>query len=169
MKSAIAIAVLILISCSTHGVLAAMPDKQNDDKPAAKEKPAWEPTDHYRPREIDGWTVLVNKALLEKDCDDLRKRTLRLLEDHLYRITRVVPADASAKLQKIRIWVERADPKFPCMCYHESEDWLRDNGVNPEKVGGVELANPETFLDWTHEQPWMVLHELAHGYHAQVL
>jgi hypothetical protein len=38
-----------------------------------------------------------------------------------------------------------------------------------EKARGVELANPETFWTWTHEQPWMVLHELAHGYHDQVL
>jgi hypothetical protein len=168
MKSAIAALALFIVSCSAGIVLAAAPD---DAKPPEKKdkKLAWEPTDHYRPQEIEGWTVLVNKALLEQDCDELRKLTLRLLEDHLYRITRVVPTEACAKLQKIRIWVERADPKFPCMCYHESEDWLRDNGVNPEKVNGVELANPETFLDWTHEQPWMVLHELAHGYHAQVL
>lgn len=159
----------LLVACSVASALAVTPDKSSNDQPEAKKELAWEPTDHYRPQEIEGWTVLVNKALLEKDCDDLRKRTLRLLEDHLYRITRVVPGESCGKLQKIRIWVERADKKFPCMCYHESEDWLRDNGVNPEKVNGVELANPETFLDWTHEQPWMVLHELAHGYHAQVL
>ncbi len=139
-----------------------------ESKPADK-KPVWEPTEDYRSQEIEGWTVLVNKALFEKDAEDARKRTLRLLEDHLFRITRVVPAGACGKLQKIRIWVERHNPMFPCMCYHESVDWLRDNGVNPEKVNCVELANPDTFWSWTNEQPWMVLHELAHGYHAQVL
>ena len=41
--------------------------------------------------------------------------------------------------------------------------------INPDKTGAVELANPETFLEWTHEQPWMVLHELAHGYHHRFL
>jgi hypothetical protein len=136
---------------------------------AAVEKAPWEPTDHYQPQQIEGWTVLVNKRLFDQEHDALRARTLRLLEDHLYRIVRVVPADATAKLQMIRIWVELSDPKFPCMCYHESADWLRDHGLNPEKAGGVELANPETFWTWTHEQPWMVLHELAHGYHDQVL
>ena len=35
---------------------------------------------------------------------------------------------------------------------------------------GVEIGNPATFLAWTrHTQPWMVLHELAHGYHHREL
>lgn len=55
------------------------------------------------------------------------------------------------------------------MCYHESRDWLASHGVNPEKTGGVELAHPENFLTWTKDQPWMVLHELAHGYHVRFL
>src|SRR5262249_39055788 len=29
--------------------------------------------------------------------------------------------------------------------------------------------NPENFLTWTREQPWMVLHELSHGYHHRFL
>jgi hypothetical protein len=41
--------------------------------------------------------------------------------------------------------------------------------MNPDKAGGVEIANVRNFLTWTHDQPWMVLHELAHAYHHQVL
>ena len=55
------------------------------------------------------------------------------------------------------------------MCYHVSSDWLRANGYNPDKEGSVEVGNARAFLDWTHAQPWMVLHELAHAYHHQVL
>ena len=55
------------------------------------------------------------------------------------------------------------------MCYHPSKEWLSQNGFNPEKAGSVEIANAENFLTWTIAQPWMVLHELAHGYHHQVL
>ena len=36
-------------------------------------------------------------------------------------------------------------------------------------AGGIELANARNFLDWTLEQPWMVLHELAHAYHHKFL
>lgn len=87
----------------------------------------------------------------------------------LYQITRVVPAQPFARLRAIPIGVERSSEKFPCLCYHESREWLRTHSVDPEKTGAVELANPKTFLTWTREQPWMVLHELAHGYHQQVL
>jgi hypothetical protein len=33
----------------------------------------------------------------------------------------------------------------------------------------VDIANAGNFLKWTHDQPWMVLHELAHAFHHQVL
>jgi hypothetical protein len=55
------------------------------------------------------------------------------------------------------------------MCYHVSAGWLRDHDMNPDKAGAVEIANAKNFLTWTHQQPWMVLHELAHGYHHQFL
>ena len=41
--------------------------------------------------------------------------------------------------------------------------------MNPDKQKCVELANARNFLDWTLEQPWMVLHELSHAYHHQFL
>src|SRR5262249_12121814 len=82
---------------------------------------------------------------------------------------RTVPAEALAKLRKIPIWIELAHPRHRCMCYHPSPEWLRRHGMNPKKAGAVEIANCKNFLTWTREQPWMVLHELAHGYHDQVL
>jgi hypothetical protein len=129
----------------------------------------WDPIGAYRERQIEGWRVLVNQKL---DCDGQRKLcddTLKLLGDHLYRISRVVPAEALTKLRQVPIWVELAHPKHKCMCYHPSPVWLREHQMNPEKAGTVELANAATFLKWTHEQPWMVLHELAHAYHHKVL
>ena len=48
------------------------------------------------------------------------------------------------------------------MTYHPDAGWLRDHGVNPEKASCVELANVRNFLEWTREQPSMLLHELAH-------
>lgn len=125
--------------------------------------------EQYRERRIEGWTVLVNRRLLTKDNQDLCDRTLKLLGVQLYQVTRVVPVKAVAKLRKISIWVELAHPRHPCMCYHPSADWLREHGMNPKKAGAVEIANAKNFLAWTRQQPWMVLHELAHGYHHQVL
>ena len=87
----------------------------------------------------------------------------------LQQIIRAVPGQPLSKLRQIPIWVEFAHPRHPCMCYHESPDWLREHDMNPEKAGAVELANCQNFLKWTIDQPWMVLHELAHGYHHRFL
>jgi hypothetical protein len=135
----------------------------------AAEKPTYDPVEQYAERQVEGWRVLVNKRLLQDENRELCDRTLKLLGDHLYRITRVVPAGPLARLRKIPIWVELAHPRHPCMCYHPSADWLREHGMSPQKAGAVELANAKNFLAWTRDQPWMVLHELAHGYHHQVL
>ena len=137
-----------------------------NDPPAVSEL-AYDPTTSYHEQKIQGWRVLVNEKLLAET--NLCPRTLKLLEAQLEQITRVMPAAPLQRLRDITIWVERSSKQFPCMCYHESEAWLRAHGVNPEKTGGVELANPENFLTWTKEQPWMVLHELAHGYHNRFL
>ncbi len=126
------------------------------------------PTSAYETRTIEGWRVLVNRELLEGHSE-LAGKTLRLLDYQLYQITRVVPDAALQDLRRIAIWVEYKHPRHPCMCYHPSREWLCENDFNPEKEGGVEIANAENFLAWTLGQPWMVLHELAHGYHHQTI
>jgi len=145
---------------------AAARPKAAETKPAKPARPTFEPTSAFERRQIEGWPVLVHKRLLAKK--DLWERTLRQLRVQLYNIARVVPAKAVARLRQIPIWVEE-NPRVPCMCYHPSRRWLEGHDFNPEKARSVELGGPETFLDWTKHQPWMVLHELAHGYHDQVL
>lgn len=143
--------------------------KLTTTKPAAKGPPArWEPTANYQVKRIEGWSVLVHKAFL-RDEPALCERTLTLLRHQLYRIDRTVPAAAVAKLRKVRIWVEEAEPNHPCMAYHPNPTWLRNHGMNPAKARCVEVANARNFLSWTRVQPWMVLHELSHGYHHQFL
>jgi hypothetical protein len=129
--------------------------------------PRYEPTSRYETRSIEGWTVLVSKDFLSSQ-PDLAGQALKLLGHQLYQITRSVPQGPLAKLRTIRIWVEEKSLN-PCMTYHPNADWLRDHGLNPEKVRCVELANARNFLEWSAEQPWMVLHELAHGYHDRFL
>jgi len=122
----------------------------------------------YEARQIEGWSVLISKDLL-RDEHELAERALVLLRYQLYQIVRRVPDRAVEKLRTIKIWVEEKEPNTPCMAYHPHADWLREHGVNPDKARSVELANVRNFLAWTREQPWMVLHELAHAYHHRVL
>ena len=129
---------------------------------------AYEPTENYETRRSQGWILRVNRQFLQEDAE-LANKVLRHLKHQLYQITRAVPPKALARLQEIPIWIERAHPRHPCMCYHISADWLREHDMNPEKAGAVEIANANNFLAWTNDQPWMVLHELSHAYHHKVL
>jgi hypothetical protein len=127
-----------------------------------------EPTDRYETRPLEGWTILVNKRFLV-DQPELADRTLTLLRFQLYQVARRLPAKAVESLRTIRIWVEEDEPHHPCMAYHPSAEWLKSHGMNPDKARCVEIADARKFLAWTFDQPWMVLHELAHGYHHQLL
>jgi len=129
--------------------------------------PGFTPTEDYQRQNMQGWTILVNPALNKHP--KLHADTLALLNDHLYRITRKIPQPALDHLREQKVWVEYKMPKTACMCYHVSRHWLGPNGYNPEKEGSIEVGNAQAFLEWTQGQPWMVLHELAHGYHHQVL
>ncbi len=141
-----------------------------DTGPAAEAvtEPKFEPTDAYDTREVEGWRVRINKAFV-RDEPKRSDEVLTLLRFQLYQIIRVVPAEAVAKLRKVTIWVERDEPHHPCMAYHPDAGWLREHDMNPDKAGCVEVANAVRFLEWTKDQPWMVLHELAHAYHHQFL
>lgn len=129
--------------------------------------PAYEPTSNYVKQDIRGWTVYVN-GRLTREKKELGERTLELLDAQLYEITRAVPEKALATLRTVPIWVEVEDKFHPCACYHPDREWLVDHGYNPDKTGSVEIASAATFLKWTRQQPSMVLHELAHGFHDRM-
>jgi hypothetical protein len=126
------------------------------------------PTEGYEQRTIEGWKVHVNRELLEARAE-LGLRAMELLRIKLKNVQEVVPAGALAALQKVPIWLGVDDYAAPNACYHPSADWLRRHGWNPDKAGAVEIGNAAIFIDWSRTQPMMVLHELAHAYHHQVL
>ena len=122
----------------------------------------------YTVRTIEGFSVHVNDDLLTTH-KALGDKALKLLATKLYDITRVVPPQALAGLRKAHIWLERDNPKGLCAVYHPSPRWLTAHDQNPAKGRCVEIANATRFLSWSNTQPSMVLHELAHAYHHQVL
>jgi hypothetical protein len=148
--------------CLAFPALAAPAPPPDDPGPSP------DPTSRYERREVEGWTVLVNSTFLAEQ-PKLAEQTLAHLRHQLYQVTCKVPVASLSKLRRIRIWVEEKEPHHPCMAYHPDPGWLRDHGMNPDKARSVEVANARAFLDWTREQPWMVLHELAHGFHHQFL
>jgi hypothetical protein len=142
----------------------AKPDKAT--KPA---KPTYTPTSGYESRPLDGWTLRIHKDLLKAEHSKLLGDVLAEVGNHFYRIRRVVPPEAIARLRKVVIWVEYRNPRQTSACYHPSRGWLVANDYNPDKAKAVELGSAVHFLRAVGHQPWMILHELAHAYHDQVL
>ncbi len=127
-----------------------------------------QPLSAYAPRKIAGFTVLMHQEVLKRPAD--AKEALRELEGQARQIVRVVPVEALAHLRRVRIWLEWENKPNGAAEYHPSAEWLREHGYNPEKAGGIEINNARNFVRWSRgEQPWMLLHEMAHAYHHQVL
>ena len=130
---------------------------------AFQDTAAFEPSSSYKETSIEGFQLKISKDAVE--APEELEPAMALLELRIREIVRRVPVKSLETLRKIPIWIERKSSKFPCMCYHESAQWLKENGLNPEKAKGVELANLKNFVLWSFDQPLMVLHEYAHGYH----
>lgn len=154
------------IACTRREVLLGTVGLGVSDK--FVQKSPFVPTSQHSTRKIEGWQVLISKELSQKYpalCDSV----LKLLSHKLYEVRRVVPAHTLASLLKVRIWVEYQEKEIPGLVYHPDAGWLKEHSMNPDMAKGVEIANAENFLKWEHDQPWFILHELAHAYHDQVL
>jgi hypothetical protein len=121
----------------------------------------------YESREMEGWQLHIEQSF-QREHADVLEGVLTELRHQLYQIGRAVPPPALEKLRQVHIWIHYHS-KTACMTYHPSVEWLRAHDYNPDMARGIEIGNGINFLEWTREQPWMVLHELAHAYHDQVL
>ena len=122
-------------------------------------------------RNIEGWTVRMDDRLLVAPDDVLGARCLRFLEYKLSDIKAVMAPEPLAKLQTMAIVLDLSHGRLNSMQYHPGADWLKENGYAADLVKcfhipiAAQLPTPRNI----NEQPWSVLHELAHAYHDQVL
>ncbi|MEW6071996.1 MAG: hypothetical protein AB1726_05275 [Planctomycetota bacterium] len=134
-------------------LLAAVPQ----DAALPPEPPA------FAVREIEGWTAHVGSAALAEHPAEM-ETALAHLRWQLHQTAQVLPAAALVAVRALPVWVEH-ETQTACMSFHPARQWLLDHGYSPPEVPSVvEVGNARTFVAWTHEQPWMVLHELAHGF-----
>lgn len=122
----------------------------------------------YVVRDVRGWTVRVHAELAAEESA-LGVEVLELLEARLLEATRAVPTKALAELRKVELWMELDYEGVPGGVYHPSREWLVGNGHDPALARCVQFGNAKNFLSWSFSQPSMVIHELAHAYHHQVL
>lgn len=126
-------------------------------------------SEKYEARMMEGWPVLISRQLLEKE-PDVTAKAMVLLQKQLAEIHRVVPKEAVAKLQQVRLYFT---PEYhnlaPSAEYHPGAGWLSANKRDPDMAKNVEFSNARVFEEDVQRMPLLVLHELAHAYHDRFL
>jgi len=119
--------------------------------------------------ELQGWTLLLNKRL-KADKPELTATMLELMDGQLARVAEAVPPTALKHLRGVRIWINPIyEGVRPTAEYHPNGDWLRKNDRKAEMAKCVEITNVDRFEFENTRMPYLMLHELAHAYHDQVL
>ena len=120
---------------------------------------------------IEGWTVHVDPAMLDGPHGEEGGRALAMLANHLQRIAILVPEDRLRTMRTLEIWIERHHPTLGAMQYHPSREWLVSHGHDPRLARKVHIPRCRALLSRAQmfKHPMVVLHELAHAYHDQVL
>lgn len=128
------------------------------------------PTAHTE-RIIDGWTVRVDDRLLSGAGAALGERAFKLLNAKLVAITVVVPEKQLAGLRAVRIQLDLDYAGLNPMQYHPGAEWLKQKGYSESLVKCVHIPEAADFLSpfENRRMPWVILHELVHAYHDQVL
>ncbi len=122
-------------------------------------------------RNLEGWMVRIDDRLLASPNEMLGIRAIRFLEAKLADITCVMPEDKLARLRAVPIVLDLTHGKLRAMQYHPSPEWLAEHGYARDLAKCVhicEAAGLPTRRN-VQEQPWVIMHELAHAYHDQVL
>ena len=121
-------------------------------------------------RRIEGWQVKVDDRLLQADSN-VGARALQIMEMQLANIKSLVVSNRLEKLQTVSIVLDLDHGKLKPAQYHPSAGWLEGHGYSRELAKCVHIPNASGFAAARHnsEQPWCVLHELAHAYNDQVL
>lgn len=123
----------------------------------------------YQHFDIHGFQVYVSDSAIVIN-DSTTQEAISLLTSKLKEIDDFgLRSDIIDSLKTVSFFVEW-NSAYSAAMYHPSREWLVENGYIPEKAKSIEISNVQNFIDWTAlNQPYMVLHELAHAYHHKVL
>lgn len=150
-------------------LLAGFTVAAEDNKtPAPAKKVGWVET---VPLDLHGWTVHADTSLVSGANKELGKRTLSMLANHLERIAILMPEKQLAAMRKLEIFIEHSHPELGCMQYHPGIDWLTERGYDPRLAKKVHIPRADELVSRSQmlKHPAVILHELAHAYHDQVL
>jgi len=115
----------------------------------------------YEIVDVKGWSFHIHKEYLYGDQDVL-DNTLKNAEIQLGHVEILVPEKAVKKLRNVPIWVT---PGRRTAEYHWKRKWLIDNGRNPDMAHSIQITDINALRRTSPTGPWVLLHELMHGYH----
>ena len=135
---------------------------------AAPKKVGWVETIEIN---LHGWTVHAETSLVNGEHKELGQRALSMLANHLERIAILVEGEPLEKLKTMEIFIEHHHPELGSMQYHPGEEWLTARGYDPRLTKKVHIPRAAHLLSRAQllKHPAVILHELAHAYHDQVL
>ena len=151
----------------TYGSSPVAAQTSDEEKSSVSAAARFDPVE----RHIEGWTVHVEPALIDGEHAEEGTRALAMLANHLQRIKILVPAPQLEKLQTIALWIEHDHARLKAMQYHPSRQWLIDHRHDPRLARKVHITQARELLSREQmlKHPAVILHELAHGFHDQVL
>jgi len=119
--------------------------------------------------QLSGFEVRVEKKAFDRD-EKLTQEAIDLLKHHLAQISNLnLNQSIMESLKSVVIFMDWNTTEGAAV-YHPSAIWLIQNGYSEDKARNVEISNIRNYINWTKQnQPFMVLHELAHAYHDRVL
>lgn len=123
-------------------------------------------------KKIEGWTVHVDPQLLEGgEFKEEGDQALKMLANHFQRIEILVKEKQLVELKKVEFWLEHSHPELGGMQYHPGVGWLKSHGYDPRLVKKVHITQAKNLFSREQilKHPAVVLHELAHAYHDQVM
>ena len=96
-----------------------------------------------------------------------------VINTHLQRIAILLPEDRLEEMRRLEIWIEHDHPEINTEPgpYHPDVDWLTARGYDARLAKKVHVTRAASLLERHHmiKHPAVILHELAHAYHHQVL
>ena len=142
---------------------------ENEPQPIASEPV------HYDPvvKDIEGFTVYIDPKLLDEHNAERDAAAIEMLANHLQRINVLFSeSDALPDMHTLGIWIEeKHDIDVEPGPYHPGRQWLIDRGYDPRLENKVHVTRAASLLERHHmlKHPMVILHELAHAYHDEIL
>lgn len=124
--------------------------------------------DGYTNFNFSGFNVLVQSTIVNSQTA-LANSALEIIESDLSKILELsLNEQTKSDLIAVPIFLDLNTTTGGAV-YHPSAEWLSQNGYITEKAQCVEISNIRNFINWTKQnQPYMLLHELAHAFHHRV-